>query len=99
MANSTFGPGISGFKAVTTAQQRESLGVSNGKRYKSITIVAERNNTGLIYVGGDDVASTTNTGLAAGAAQTWSSDHGWTLDEIYLDASVDTDGADFYGAY
>ena len=99
MANSTFGSAISGKKAVTTAGTQVILGANNNRRYTSVTIVAEDTNTGRIFVGGSDVASTTNSGLAAGGAITISSPHGFLLSEIWINSSVDTDGVDFYGAY
>ena len=36
------------------------------RRVKSLTLVAKTGNTGQVYVGGSDVASTTNDGVAPG---------------------------------
>ena len=99
MANSIVGSLISGYKAVASAGTAEALAADNGRRYTSITIIAESDNTGRIFVGGSDVDSSTNKGLAAGAAIAFTSAHGWLLDEIFLDAGTNGDGADFYGVY
>jgi hypothetical protein len=99
MANSVFGSGISGYQAVASAGTAEALAADNGRRYKSIAIVAEGTNTGFIYVGGSDVSSSTNIGLAGGDVLPLSSSHGWLLSDIYVDCSVSGDGVDFYGVY
>ena len=101
MANSIVGPLIVGYKAVASAGTAEALATDNGRRYTSITIVAEADNTTNIFVGGSDVKNdgSTHKGLAAGAAVTFTSVHGWLLDEIFLDAGTTGDGADFYGVY
>ena len=99
MANSTFGAGISGAGTVASATTAEVLDADNKRRYTSITIVAEYTNTGVIYVGGSDVASTTNPGLSAGDVLALTSPHGWLLSEIWLDSSVSGDGVSYYGAY
>lgn len=99
MANSTFGSGISGAGTVAAAGTAEILDSDNGRHYTSITIIAEASNTGQIFVGGSDVASTTNTGLDSGEAVTLASPHGFLLSDIWLDSSVNGDGVDYYGAY
>ena len=99
MANSTFGAGISGAGTVASAGTAEILDANNKKRYTSLTIIAEYTNTGVIYVGGSDVDSSTNPGLAAGDVLAITSPHGWLLSEIYLDSSVTGDGVSYYGAY
>ena len=38
------------------------------QRIRSVTLIAKTGNTNKVYVGGSDVASTTNDGLAAGDA-------------------------------
>ena len=90
---------ISGYQAIASAGTAEALAADNGRRYTSITIVAEADNTGNIFVGGSDVDSSTNKGLPAGSSLTLTSSHGWLLSEIFLDAGTTGDGADFYGAY
>ena len=99
MANSIVGPLIVGYKAVASAGTAEALAADNGRRYTSITITAETDNTGRIFIGGSDVDSSTHKGLAAAAAVTVTSVHGWLLDENFLDAGTSGDGADFYGVY
>lgn len=101
MAESTFGPFIADKKAVTAAGTAERLRAvaSDGRGYKSIVIKAEPSNTGVIYVGGKGVASTTNGGLAAGDVLRLSSDKAFPLSEIWINSSVSSDGVDFWGAY
>ena len=99
MANSIAGSLISGKQEVDSAGTAEALAADNGRRYKTITIVAETDNTGRIFVGGSDVDSSTNSGLAPGATLSLVSAHGWLLSEIYLDSAQNGDGADFYGVY
>ena len=99
MANSIAGSLISGYQAVASAGTAEALAADNGRRYKTFTIVAETDNSGRIFVGGSDVDSSTNSGLAAGAVLSLVSSHGWLLSEIYIDAGTSGDGADFYGVY
>jgi hypothetical protein len=99
MANSLFshGTGISGAKTVTTAGTAEAL-QANIDLYKSLSIRANTTNTGQVYVGGADVASTTNEGLEAGASLDLpTSNHGWDLSDIYIDVSVSGEGVSFYG--
>ena len=85
-----------GTKAVTTAGTRVAL--STGGLYRSLTIVAYDNNTGRIYVGGADVASTTHRGLAAADSVTFTTDKGIDLSDVYLDASVSGESVDFYAS-
>ena len=85
---------VVGSKTVTTAGTRVTI-ESTVPRVSSLTIVAKDNNTGRIYVGGDDVASTTNRGLAAGDSVTFTAPK-LELDTIYLDASVSGEGVDWY---
>ena len=99
MANSIAGSLISGKQEVPSNGTQVALAVDNGRRYKTITIVAYTDNTGRIFVGGSDVASSTNSGLAAGAVLSLVSSHGWLLSELYITSSADGDGADFYGVY
>jgi hypothetical protein len=98
MANSVSGSdGVfqSGLKNVASAGTAEALGTG---LYNSVVIIATPSNTGQIYVGGSDVASTTNDGLDSGdvleIAPTKA--HGINLAKIFLDASVSTDGVSFY---
>lgn len=97
MANSilSMGAGLSGSQTVTTAGTRVQLQTTKNL-FKSIVIVAKDNNTGRIYVGGSDVASTTNLGLAPGDSVTFSTHLPVDLSDIYIDASVSAEGVDFY---
>jgi hypothetical protein len=99
MASSIAGSLISGKQEVASAGTAVALDTDNGRRYKTFTIVAYTDNTGRIFVGGSDVASSTNSGLAAGATLSLVSSHGWLLSEIYINAGTNDDGADFYGVY
>ncbi len=101
MAESTFGPFIASKKVVASAGTPERLRVvaSNGRAYKSVLIIAEPSNVGVIYVGGEFVGSTTNGGIAAGAALRLSNDKAFFLSEVWLNSSENGDGVDFWGAY
>jgi hypothetical protein len=52
MANSIAGSFISGKQAIDTNGTAEALAPDNGRRYTTITIVANTDNTGRIFVGG-----------------------------------------------
>lgn len=99
MANSIAGSLITGYQAVASAGTAVALAADNGKRYKTFTIIAETDNSGRIFVGGSDVDSSTNSGLAAGATLSLVSSHGWLLSELYIDSAQNDDGVDFYGVY
>ncbi len=86
---------ISGDKTVTTAGTAEALAAA--QRVRSVTIVAKDSNTGRIYVGGSDVASTVNRGLQAGDVLTHTSASGWLdLADVYVDSDVNGEGVDYY---
>ncbi len=87
---------VSGDKAVAVAGTAEALAVT--QRVRSVTIAAKDGNTGRVYVGGADVASSTNGGLQAGDVLTHSTASGWLdLADIYVDAGVSGEGVDYYG--
>ena len=87
---------ISADKTVAAAGTAEAISATS-QRVRSITIVAKDNNTGRVYVGGSDVASTTNRGLQAGDVLTHTSVSGWLdLKDVYIDASVSGEGVDYY---
>ena len=104
MANSIGSNGnfLSGAQTVTTAGTEVRLLPTSTaqKRWRSVTIIAKAENTGKIYLGGSDVASTTNGGLAAGDSVSLAYDHVsgrlLDLDDIWIDASVNGEGVDFY---
>ena len=56
---------VSSEKTVSVAGTPEPLS-SSSQRIKSLTLIAKAGNTGEVYVGGSDVASATNDGLAPG---------------------------------
>lgn len=95
MANSETPTLISGAKTVTTAGTRVQL-VTASQRVTSLVIIAKIANTGKLFVGGDDVASTTNGGM--NAADALSLPGPLDLKDVYLDVSVNGEGADFYAS-
>ena len=65
-------------------------------RSKSVVVIAKSGNTNRVYLGGSDVASTTNGGLGAGESITLKA-VGWLdLADVFLDAGVNGEGVDFY---
>ena len=95
MANSEGPVLLSGEKTVATAGTAESL-LATSQRVKSVVIIAKKGNTNQVYVGGSDVAATTNDGLDAGESITVEA-VGWLdLAEIYLDVDTNGEGIDFY---
>ena len=95
MANSEGPVILAGEKTVAAAGTAESL-VAATKRAKAVTIIAKAGNTGQVYVGGSDVASTTNDGLDAGESLTIEAVTWLDLADIYLDADVNGEGVDLY---
>ncbi len=86
---------IAGEKTVAVPGTAEQL-VAASKRAKSITIIAKPGNTGVVYLGGTDVASSTNGGLAAGVSLSMEAVGWMDLTEIYLDVGTADDGVDFW---
>ena len=95
MANSEEPVHLAGEKTVTAAGTAEAL-VAAIQRAKAVTIIAKVGNTGQIYVGGSDVASTTNDGLAAGESISIEAFTWMDLADIYLDADPNGEDADYY---
>jgi len=97
MANSIGASGqmLSGEKTVTTAGTAEAL-EATFRTAKRITIRAKVANTGQVYIGGADVASTTNDGLDANDVLDLESDSGLDMSDIYVDVDTDGEGVDFY---
>ena len=81
-------------KTVTAAGTAVALHA--GQRVKSVTIVAKTSNTGQVYVGGSDVASSTNDGMAPGDALSIPSENWLALSDLYVDSEVTGDGVDFW---
>lgn len=98
MADSLFssGHGLSGEKTVTTAGTAEALADTAPTLYKSLVIRAKVSNTGQVYVGGSDVASTTNDGLDPGDSLPMFSDRGLDLSDIFIDVDTNGEGVDIY---
>ena len=95
MANSEGPVFLSGEKTVAVAGTAEAL-VAASQRVKSLVIVAKKANTNQVYLGGSDVASTTNDGLDAAESLTIEA-VGWLdLANIYLDVDTNGEGIDFY---
>ena len=85
---------VSSEKTVTAAGTAEALAAS--KRVRSVTIIAKASNTGQAYVGGSDVASTTNDGLDPGDELEIPSENWLDLADIYIDVDTNGEGVDFY---
>ena len=81
-------------KTVTTGGTAVALHAS--QRVKSVTIVAKTSNTGQVYVGGSDVASTTNDGMAPGDAINIPAENWLDLADLYVDSDVNGEGVDFW---
>jgi len=95
MANPGFTTIADGRKFVTTAGTAVAL-ASTTTTCKKVEITAEFNNTGVIVVGGStvvaDLATRRGTPLYAGSTYTLVIDN---LTDIYIDATVSTDGVTF----
>ncbi len=86
---------LSAEKTVTATGTAEAL-VASSRRVKSVVIVAKAGNVGQVYVGGSDIATTTNDGLDAGETLAIEA-HGWLdLANIYIDVDTNGEGVDFY---
>ena len=95
MANSEGPVLLAGEKTVATAGTAEPL-VSTSQRVKSLVVIAKKGNTNQVYLGGADVAATTNDGLDAAETITIAA-VGWLdLADIYLDVDTNGEGIDFY---
>jgi hypothetical protein len=97
MANSVGNSGrfISGEKTVTSAGTAEAIEADD--IVHAVTIIAKAANAGQVYVGGSDVASSTNDGLDAGDQLSLESAYGIQLSDLYLDVGTSGEGVDFYG--
>jgi hypothetical protein len=86
---------ISSEKTVTAAGTAEALSASS-QRVRSLSVIAKTGNTGQVYVGGSDVASSTNDGLAPGDTLMVPSLNWLDLSAMYVDVDVSGEGVDFY---
>ncbi len=95
MANSEGPVFLAGEKTVATAGTAEPL-VPTSQRVKSLVVIAKKANLTPVYLGGADVASTTNDGLDAAESITIEA-VGWLdLADIFLDVDTNGEGIDFY---
>jgi len=85
---------LSGEKTVTTTGTAEAL--RGAVIVRALTIIAKAANTNQVYVGGSDVATTTNDGLDAGQALVLESDKGIDLSTVFLDVDTNGEGVDYY---
>jgi hypothetical protein len=81
-------------KTVATSGTAEAL--SESQRVRSVTIIAKGGNTGNVYVGGSDVATTANDGLPAGDTLEIESANWLDLNDIYIDVDTNGEGVDYY---
>jgi hypothetical protein len=81
-------------KTVTSAGTAVALHAA--QRVKSVTIVAKISNSGQVYVGGSDVASTTNDGMAPGDSLSIPAENWLDLNDLYVDSDFNGEGVDFW---
>ena len=86
---------ISSEKTVSVAGTAEAL-ASSSQRVKSLTLTAKAGNTGQVYVGGTEVASTTNDGLAPGDTLMIPAVNWLDLNTVYIDVDVAGEGVELY---
>lgn len=84
---------VHGLKTVTTAGTQVALATAN-QLFAGVHIKAEDTNTGYIYVGDSDVASTNGFQLAAGEAVFIEVNQ---IATIWIDSSVNGDGVTYVG--
>lgn len=77
-----------------TATAGTAVALATANRVKGVTLVAKLTNTGNVYVGGSDVASSTNGGLYPG--QVLEIPGPLNLGDIYIDVDTTDEGVDFY---
>jgi hypothetical protein len=98
MATSTnTGVSKSGETTVSSAGTAEQL--ATGFDVAGLTITAKTTNAAKIYVGGNDVDSSTNDGLSAGDTVTFSFDVSKgpvSVGGFYIDADTTAEGVDWY---
>ena len=86
---------IASEKTVSAAGTAEGLSASS-QRVKSVTVIAKTGNTGQVYVGGSDVASSTNDGLAPGDVLEVPAEGWLDLADVYVDVDTNGEGVDYY---
>lgn len=95
MAASETATFVASEKTVSTAGTAEALSTGS-QRVKSVTVIAKVGNTGQVYVGGSDVASGTNDGLAPGDSIVIPTVNWLDLNKVYVDVDTNGEGVDFY---
>ena len=95
MATSETSTFIAAEKAVSTAGTAEAIAAAS-QRVKSLTVVAKAGNTGQVYLGGADIASSTNDGLAPGDSLLIPAVNWLDLNDVYVDVDTNGEGVDFY---
>lgn len=95
MASSETATLMSSEKTVSVAGTPEPLS-SVSQRVKSVTLIAKAGNTGQVYVGGSNVASATNDGLAPGDTLRVPAVNWLDLSAVYLDVDTAGEGVDLY---
>jgi hypothetical protein len=103
MANSISGSGgtfVSGEKTVAATGTAEALLATGNVIYRSVSIIAKTANTNQVYIGGADVATTTNDGLDAGDVFNLNIGpaHHVDLSTIFIDVDTNGEGVDFYAS-
>ena len=95
MATSETSTFMAAEKAVSSAGTAEAIAAVS-QRVKSLTVIAKAGNTGQVYVGGADVDSSTNDGLAPGDSLLIPALSWLDLSYIYIDVDTDGEGVDYY---
>ena len=85
--------------AVTNGGTAVAINSATADKAHSILIIARAANTGTIFIGGSDVASSTSKGLTAGQSISWEVNNQAyiRISDIYLDVCGDGEGIDYYG--
>lgn len=88
---------ICGQESVAVAGTAQALDTA-ARRVSAVMIIAHDNNTGRIFVGGSDVDSSTQRGLAAGESVSLggAEEPPFNIGEVFIDSSVSGEGVDFY---
>ncbi len=101
MATSVGSHLVSGEKTVTTSGTALPLEGSGtvaapaiSRKVSSVLIIAKAGNTNNVYIGGPDIATTTNDGLAAGKFIILPGPLDTGL--LFLDVDTNGEGVDFY---
>jgi hypothetical protein len=87
---------VMGDEAIGTAGTAEQIETTS-YRISSLMIIAKDSNTGRIFYGGSDVASSTQRGLAAAESIVITGTKPFDITTIYVDCSVSGEGVDFVG--